>query len=77
MRFREPQLRAHFRTFFALQQRQWYGFLTNTLSLSQLVMAMLRLFVLAPWAVRWGLMEQQGRELSLLQQLILLPRDYA
>jgi len=75
MRFSEPQLRAHFRTFFALPQWQWYGFLTNTLSLPQLVMAMLRLFVLAPWAVRWGLMEQQGREFSLLQQLIQLRRD--
>lgn len=75
MRFSESQLRSHFSTFFSLPREQWFGFLTNTLSLSQLVMAMLRLFVLAPWAVRWGLMEQQGREFSLLQQLILLRRD--
>ncbi|MFZ9945718.1 MAG: lycopene beta cyclase, partial [Vulcanococcus sp.] len=45
MRFSEPQLRAHFRTFFGLPQEQWYGFLTNTLSLPQLIAAMVRLFV--------------------------------
>jgi hypothetical protein len=49
---------------------QWFGFLTNTLSLPQLIAAMLRLFVVAPWRVRWGLMQQQGRELALLGRLI-------
>ena len=65
MRFSEPQLRAHFRTFFGLPQEQWYGFLTNTLSLSQLIAAMVRLFVMAPWSVKAGLMAMQGRELQL------------
>ena len=65
MRFSEPQLRAHFRTFFSLPRAQWYGFLTNTLSLPQLVVAMLRLFVVAPWSVKAGLMGMQGRELQL------------
>ncbi len=65
MRFSEPQLRAHFRTFFGLPREQWYGFLTNTLSLPQLVAAMVRLFITAPLAVKAGLMGMQGRELQL------------
>jgi lycopene cyclase-like protein len=65
MRFSEPQLRAHFCTFFGLPQEQWYGFLTNTLSLPQLIAAMVRLFVVAPWSVKAGLMAMQGRELQL------------
>jgi hypothetical protein len=44
--------------------------LTNTLSLPQLIAAMLRLFAVAPWSVRWGLMQQQGRELALLLRLL-------
>ena len=70
MRYPEQQLRAFFRTFFSLPQQQWYGFLTNTLSLPELIAAMVRLFVVAPWSVRWGLMQQQGRELALLTRLI-------
>jgi lycopene cyclase-like protein len=62
MRFSEPQLRAHFTTFFALPCEQWFGFLTNTLSLPALIAAMVRLFVLAPWSVKAGLMLMQGRE---------------
>ena len=65
MRFSESQLRAHFTTFFALPQQQWFGFLTNTLSLPALVAAMVRLFVLAPLSVKAGLMLMQGRELQL------------
>ena len=70
MRYPEDQLRAFFSTFFALPTEQWYGFLTNTLSLPQLIAAMLRLFATAPWSVRWGLMQQQGRELALLLRLL-------
>jgi lycopene cyclase-like protein len=70
MRYPDDQLRAFFSTFFSLPQEQWFGFLTNTLSLPQLIAAMLRLFVVAPWPVRWGLMQQQGRELVLLGRLI-------
>jgi lycopene cyclase-like protein len=65
MRFSEPQLRAHFRTFFSLPREQWYGFLTNTLNLPQLLVAMLRLFTTAPFSVKAGLMGMQGRELQL------------
>ncbi|WP_185466984.1 MULTISPECIES: lycopene beta cyclase [unclassified Synechococcus] len=66
MRFSEQELRQFFSTFFALPEPQWFGFLTNTLSLSELVAAMLRLFALAPADVRWGLMQPKGREVSLL-----------
>lgn len=70
MRFSEPQLRDHFATFFALPERQWYGFLTNTLSETELLAAMLRLFVQAPWGVRAGLMGMQGRELAMAWPLL-------
>lgn len=70
MRFPEDQLRAFFRTFFALPPGQWYGFLTNTLPLPALVGAMVRLFVTAGVGVRWGLMEPRGRELKLLGRLL-------
>ena len=65
MRFSEGQLRAHFSTFFNLPPQQWYGFLTNTLTLPELIAAMVRLFVQAPWTVKAGLMGMQGRELAL------------
>ena len=70
MRYPSTQLRQFFATFFALPQDQWYGFLTNSLRLQDLVVAMLHLFVRAPWSVRWGLMQQQGRELALLGKLL-------
>ncbi len=65
MRFSEPQLRSHFTSFFSLPSAQWYGFLTNTLSLGELLAAMVALFAMAPWRVRWGLMGMRGRELQL------------
>jgi len=65
MRFSEPQLRAHFATFFSLPEAQWTGFLANTASVPELLAAMLRLFATAPWSVKAGLMGMQGRELAL------------
>lgn len=70
MRFSEQELRQFFSTFFALPEPQWFGFLTNTLSLSQLVAAMVHLFALAPADVRWGLMQPKGREASLLWRAV-------
>lgn len=70
MRFPESQLRAFFATFFSLPNNLWYGFLANTLSVPQLLGAMLQLFLRAPWAVRWGLMEMQRREWMLGWRLI-------
>jgi lycopene cyclase-like protein len=70
MRFEEARLRHHFATFFSLPSEQWYGFLTNTLEPPQLLAAMVRLFGLAPWDVRWGLMGLQGREAALLARML-------
>ena len=70
MRFSDPQLRAHFTTFFSLPREQWFGFLTNTLSLHQLIAARVRLFVVAPWSVKAGLMLMQGRELQLALRML-------
>jgi lycopene cyclase-like protein len=70
MRFSEPQLRAHFATFFSLPEAQWYGFLANTVSVPELVAAMVQLFAKAPWSVKAGLMAMQGRELALGLRLI-------
>jgi len=70
MRYPENQLRAFFTTFFAMPRQEWSGFLTNTLPLPRLVGAMLRLFATAPWSVRWGLIEQRGREPGLLARLL-------
>ena len=74
MRFKEPQLRAFFISFFALPSDEWFGFLTNTLSLRELVAAMVRMLISAPWSVRWGLMGMQGRELKLLSRFLFPPR---
>ncbi len=70
MRFNEPQLRSFFKGFFGLSKQEWYGFLTNTLTLKELVQAMVTMFVNAPWSVRIGLMGMQGKELKLLWQFI-------
>ena len=70
MRFDESQLRHFFANFFAMPEPLWYGFLTNTLSLAELVGAMVRLFATAPWDVRWGLMQPRGRELALLGRFL-------
>jgi lycopene beta-cyclase/lycopene epsilon-cyclase len=56
MGFDEARLRHHFAAFFALPEPLWFGFLTNTLGLSDLGSAMVRLFALAPWDVRAGLL---------------------
>ena len=71
MRFDEARLRHHFASFFSLPNEQWYGFLTNTLPPAELLAAMVRLYGLAPWDVRWGLMTLQGREAKLLSRLAL------
>ncbi|MEB3208144.1 MAG: lycopene cyclase family protein [Synechococcus sp.] len=71
MRFSEPQLRAHFATFFSLPNEQWYGFLANTATVPELLAAMVRLFAMAPWSVKAALMAQRGREWALGMRLIL------
>jgi lycopene cyclase-like protein len=56
MGFSEAELRQFFASFFSLPAPQWYGFLANTLTVPELLAAMLRLFALSPWAVRTGLL---------------------
>jgi lycopene cyclase-like protein len=70
MRFDEDQLRHFFATFFRLPPEQWQGFLTNTLTVPQLVRAMVGLFAQAPADVRWGLMQPRDRELGLLGKVL-------
>jgi lycopene cyclase-like protein len=71
MRFEEDQLRHFFATFFAMPEELWYGFLANTLSVPELVAAMVRLFACAPGDVRWGLMQPRDRELALLGRFLV------
>jgi lycopene cyclase-like protein len=71
MRFDEARLRHHFHTFFQLPVAQWTGFLTNTLAPRDLLAAMARLYGQAPWDVRWGLMDLQGREGNLLAKMLI------
>jgi hypothetical protein len=75
MRFPEAQLRQFFASFFALPEAQWYGFLTNTLSVPELLAAMLQLFATAPAPVRLGLVLPRDRELSLLGRLLVMDRN--
>ena len=70
MRYPEPQLRAHFATFFSLPNEQWYGFLANTATVPELLAAMVRLFASAPWSVKAALMAQRGREWALGMRLL-------
>jgi lycopene cyclase-like protein len=56
MGFSEGELRRFFASFFSLGGPQWYGFLANTLTVPELLAAMLRLFALSPWDVRAGLL---------------------
>ena len=70
MRFPDNQLRAFFAAFFSLPNPLWYGFLANTLTVPQLLGAMLQLFFKAPWSVRWGLVQMRGRELRLGLRLL-------
>ena len=56
MGFDQAQLRHHFEAFFQLPPHDWYGFLTNSLNLAELAAAMAKLFALAPWDVRTGLL---------------------
>ena len=56
MSFNESLLRDFFDTFFKLPKKDWYGYLTNTLPLPRLFIVMLKLFYIAPFKVRLGMM---------------------
>ena len=70
MRFDEKLLREFFESFFQLPKNQWYGFLTDTLSLKEIVNAMWTMFLKAPWSVKKGLMIMRGKELRMLFKII-------
>ena len=72
MRFEEKLLRGFFIEFFSLPNKQWYGFLTNTLSLKELISAMWKMFRKSPWTIKQGLMNMHGRELNLLFKALLV-----
>jgi lycopene epsilon-cyclase len=71
MRFDEKLLREFFGSFFKLPKTQWYGFLTDTLSLREIVYAMCVMFIRAPWSVKKGLMIMHGKELRMLLRIVL------
>ena len=71
MRFDEKLLREFFGSFFKLPKTQWYGFLTDTLSLREIVYAMCVMFIRAPWSVKKGLMIMHGKELKMLLRIVL------
>ena len=66
MRFDRTRLCCFFNTFFNLPQSQWSGFLADTLSSPELVLAMLNLFSKAPNSVRGGLIRSVGSDGPLL-----------
>jgi lycopene beta-cyclase len=56
MAFDSPQLHQFFAAFFSLPTDDWAGFLADSMTLPEVVQAMLGLFGRAPNPVRWGLM---------------------
>jgi len=72
MRFEEKLLRGFFVEFFSLPNKKWYGFLTNTLTLKELISAMWQMFNKSPWSIKHGLMRMRGRELNLLLKALII-----
>lgn len=70
MDFDPPQLQHFFTTFFSLPTADWAGFLADSLTVPELVQAMLGLFGRAPNDVRWGLMTSVGRHGDLLLRAV-------
>ncbi|NJL45886.1 MAG: lycopene cyclase family protein [Leptolyngbyaceae cyanobacterium SM2_3_12] len=70
MDFDVPQLHRFFKTFFGLATPDWAGFLADTMSLPELVGAMLVLFSRAPNDVRWGLMRSVASHGQLLKRAL-------
>ena len=72
MDFSPTQINHFFEAFFQLETEDWAGFLSDGLSLPQVVQSMLGLFGQASNDVRWGLMTSVSRHGSLLQRTITL-----
>ncbi|MGF1567241.1 MAG: lycopene beta cyclase [Nodosilinea sp.] len=72
MDFDATQLNRFFATFFNLNPPAWSGFLADTLSVPELLGAMLVLFGQAPNDVRWGLMRSVAHHGHLLKRTLTL-----
>ncbi len=70
MRFDAAQIDNHFDTFFSLPKAQWSGFLADGLTTPELVLAMMKMFAIAPNNVRLGLMQMQKQEAPMLWEFL-------
>jgi len=68
--FDEARLQRFFATFFHLPRQNWGGYLSNTLSLAEVMQTMGRTFLAAPMAVRGGLMAAALRHPTMLGRAI-------
>ncbi|MEM9807460.1 MAG: lycopene beta cyclase [Cyanobacteria bacterium P01_D01_bin.56] len=71
MRFNHPELCQFFDSFFKLPQAKWSGFLADTLSPFELVMAMVTMFSQTTNPVRGGLMGGVGTDGQLLLKSLI------
>ncbi len=70
MAFDTHNLQQFFTSFFDLDQRQWSGFLADTLALPEIVQAMVGLFGQTSNSVRWGLMSSVVSHGNLLRRTL-------
>ena len=70
MAFDTHDLQQFFISFFNLDQRQWSGFLADTLALPEIVQAMIGLFSQTSNSVRWGLMSSVVSHGNLLRRTL-------
>jgi lycopene cyclase-like protein len=66
LHFDHAQTQAFFAEFFNLPRKEWSGYLSNTLQVSEVIPPMSRLFVRAPWRVKWALLSSVPRDPRLL-----------
>ncbi|MBU6230246.1 MAG: lycopene cyclase family protein [Cyanobacteria bacterium REEB459] len=71
MAFSPLQLNHFFEAFFKLETKAWSGFLSDSLTLPDLVRAMVDLFGQAPNDVRWGLLRSVTSHGHLLRQTLV------
>uniref|UniRef100_A0A7C1JK70 Lycopene cyclase family protein n=1 Tax=Caldilinea aerophila TaxID=133453 RepID=A0A7C1JK70_9CHLR len=70
----EAQLQQFFARFFRLPVRLWGGYLSNTLTIAEILQTMGRVFVAAPMQLRWALIREAMRHPKpLLRATGLLP----
>jgi lycopene beta-cyclase len=70
MAFNTQDLQQFFTAFFALDKRHWSGFLADTLTLGEIVQAMIGLFGHTSNSVRWGLMSSVVSHGNLLRRTL-------